>query len=88
MSDLRNLSISAMVIAIVVSGTCAFAYDAEFDYNDDGAVNELDATLILEAFNTMEGQQPDFDPKFDHDGDGLVGGTDISIFNDAVAAEQ
>lgn len=95
MSVLRSLSINAIgviramaiALVVVVGGTSAYAYDAEFDYNGDGVVDAADTALILAAFNTIEGQ-PEFDPRFDHDGDGFIGGTDISIYNAAVAAEQ
>jgi hypothetical protein len=86
MPVLRSLLISSIVTALLLYGASAFAYDAEFDYNQDGAVDEADITLILAAFNSTEGQ-PEFSPIFDHDGDGFIGGADLSMSYAAVAAE-
>lgn len=65
---------------LVVGG--AQAYDAEFDYNADGTVDQADVDLIQAAFGSAEGDA-DFDPAFDHDQDGFVTGADVVL---AVAA--
>ncbi len=46
---------------LVVGG--AQAYDAEFDYNADGTVDQADVDLIQAAFGSAEGDA-DFDPAF------------------------
>ena len=76
----------AAVAAIAFCGTAVQAYDAEFDYNADGVVDEADLDLLASAFNTAEGD-PDFDPIFDHDGDGFVGGSDVVLAQSAANAD-
>jgi hypothetical protein len=78
---------TALAIGLLLGGASAYAYDAEFDYNGDGANDAGDLELIQAAFNTAEGVAG-YDPAFDHDGDGVVSGTDIVIAQDAIAAEQ
>jgi hypothetical protein len=74
---LRSISIGLVTASLILAGGSAFAYDAEFDYNGDGSVDETDVEIIKASFNATEGDE-DFDPIFDHDGDGFVGGSDIA----------
>ncbi len=82
----HRILIGAISMALLLCVSSASAYDAEFDYNGDGVVDDLDIELIVAAFNTMEGTDG-FDPAFDHDGDGMVLSADISIAYAALAAE-
>ena len=74
----RRFLIGAAATSLVLCGASAQAYDAEFDYNGDGAVDATDVALITAAFNSTEGDV-DFDPIFDHDGDGFIGGSDLAL---------
>ena len=51
----------------------------DFDYNNDGQVNEVDAALLQSAFGSGPGD-PDHNSAFDADGDGLIAGTDWGAF--------
>ena len=81
----HRLLISVTTTALLLCGGASFAYDAEFDYNTDGVVDEADTAMITAAFNTSEGEA-DFDPIFDHDGDGMVGGSDVSLAYEAASS--
>lgn len=80
----HRILIGAISMALLLFVSSASAYDAEFDYNADGVVDDADIELIVAAFNTLEGYA-DFNPIFDHDGDGLVGSSDISMAYAALA---
>ena len=84
---IQKFMAGAAAISLMLCGTSAHAYDAEFDYNGDGANDAADLALINAAFNTGEGS-PDFNPIFDHDGDGFVGGTDILIAQEALRVDS
>jgi len=47
------------------------------DYNNDGAVDQLDMDLISDAFNSGAGDAG-YDPIFDHNSDGVVNATDVT----------
>ena len=72
---LKTLLEALLVSGFVLCATTAFAYDAAFDYNADGVVDQLDIDLLADRFNSVEGDD-DYDPMFDHDGDGRISGTD------------
>jgi hypothetical protein len=80
------LVIGAASMILIPSSGSAQAYDGEFDYNGDGAVDAADSALITAAFNTGEGDN-EFDPIFDHDGDGYISMADVSLAL-AAAGEQ
>ena len=61
----------------------ASAYDAEFDYNGDGAVDQADLDLLGDRVGAGEGDDL-YDATFDHDDDGLIGGTDVVAAHQAV----
>jgi hypothetical protein len=82
----RRFLIGAAATSLVLCGASAQAYDAEFDYNADGAVDTVDLELIKAAFNSAEGDAG-FNPIFDHDGDGFVGGSDIALAQSAASGE-
>jgi hypothetical protein len=82
----RRFLIGAAATSLVLCGASAQAYDAEFDYNADGAVDTVDLELIKAAFNSAEGDTA-FNPIFDHDGDGFVGGSDIALAQSAASGE-
>ena len=75
---------ASMMLTLCVGS--AQAYDAEFDYNNDGVVDATDTTLITAAFNTGEGDD-EFSSLFDHDGDGYITMSDISLALAAVSVE-
>jgi hypothetical protein len=56
----------------------------DFDYNNDGQVNGVDAGLLHAAFGSGPGDL-DYNDAFDADGDGVIGGTDWAAF---VAAQN
>ena len=84
---IRRFLIAGVAVAgLAICGVSAQAYDAEFDYNGDGAVDAADVALITAAMNSAEGDA-DFDPMFDHDWDGFVGGADIVLAQEAASGE-
>jgi hypothetical protein len=58
----------------------------DFDYNNDGQVNDVDAGLLRSAFGAGSGD-PENGDAFDADDDGLVGGTDWGAFTAAYRAQ-
>ena len=56
----------------------------DFDYNNDGQVNDADAGLLRSAFGSAPGD-PKHNDAFDADDDGIIGGTDWGAF---VAAQN
>jgi len=69
--------------AFVLGVSTAQAYDANFDYNADGWVDQADVDLIQAAFGSTEGDA-NYHPAFDHDQDGFVTGTDVVLTLDAI----
>lgn len=63
-------------MALMLSVGAASAYDVEFDYNADGAVDQADIDIIQAHFGYGEGDEG-YVATFDHDDDGMVGGTDV-----------
>jgi hypothetical protein len=72
---LKTLLEALLVSGFVLCATTAVAYDADFDYNGDGVVDQLDIDMLAEHFMSAEGDE-DYDPIFDHDGNGLIAGAD------------
>jgi hypothetical protein len=83
----HTLLIGTVSMILIVCSGSAQAYDAEFDYNNDGRVDTKDSELIKAAFNTGEGDQ-EFNSIFDHDGDGFITMADISLAFGAAANGQ
>ena len=63
------------------------AIASEFDYNGDGAVDDADQQIILDARNTYT-DHPDFVPAADHDGDGQISLRDVHEFMKARKAQD
>jgi hypothetical protein len=63
-------------MTLMLSVGAASAYDAEFDYNNDGVVDQADIDILNSHFGYGEGDEG-YVAAFDHDGDGMVGGTDV-----------
>lgn len=64
--------------------TCAsnaydVAYDARYDFNADGRVDEIDLNLFLAAYGSSVGD-PNYDTIYDFNNDGKVDGTDWAEF--------
>lgn len=51
----------------------------DFDYNNDGQVNEVDFALLQSAFGSGPGD-PGYSDAFDADADGVIAGTDWGAF--------
>ena len=63
-------------MVLMLSVGAASAYDAEFDYNADGAVDQADLDMLGDHLGAGEGEDG-YDAAFDHDDDGFIGGTDV-----------
>ena len=50
---LKTLLEALLVSGFVLCATTAFAYDAEFDYNDDGVVDQIDIDSSRETTRTV-----------------------------------
>jgi hypothetical protein len=75
-------TIISLIVALtaLMLATTAFAADTDdIDFNNDGAITELDFEILQAAYLSASGDE-DFDPALDLDGDGLISGTDITIF--------
>lgn len=51
----------------------------DFDYNNDGQVNDTDADLLRSAYGSAAGD-PEHSDALDADDDGVIGGTDWAAF--------
>ena len=78
--------IAGIALMLLLSVGVAYAYDAEFDYNGDGVVDQADLDILNAHLGLGEGD-PDYDSGFDHDGDGFIGGTDLLLAHQAVAGQ-
>ncbi len=58
----------------------------DFDYNNDGLVNDVDAGLLRAAFGSAPGE-PEYNDAFDADDDGLISGTDWAAFATAYSLQ-
>jgi len=58
----------------------------DFDYNNDGLVNDVDAELLRAAFGSAPGE-PEYNDAFDADDDGLISGTDWAAFATAYSLQ-
>lgn len=77
---------AGIALMLSLSVGVSHAYDLEFDYNEDGVVNQADLDILGENLGLGEGDAG-FDSRFDHDGDGIVGGTDVLLSHRAVAGQ-
>lgn len=73
----RGLALTALSM-LLLAGPAALA-GAPGDYNNDGAVDDADKQIIMDARNTAEGDAG-FVAAADHDGDGVISLVDLSAF--------
>ena len=84
---------SGLVLAAIVglststawAGACDFDV-CDFDFNNDGAVNDIDEEMLRAAFGSGSGE-PDYNDDFDADGDGVIGGADWAAFVGALGGQ-
>ena len=60
-------------------------YDARFDLNKDGIIDEADKEIFLRAYLSMPGK-PNWNPEADFDGNGQVTSIDFSLFAEHLGA--
>jgi len=72
------LMLALLLVLAVLAAPVAFA-GVPGDYNGDGAVDDADKQIILDARNTVEGDEG-FVPAADHNGDGVISLVDVSAF--------
>lgn len=75
---LRAIPASFALLAFLLAAPVAFAGEAG-DYNNDGAVDDADKQIILDARDTTTAD-PGFVEAADHDGDGIISLLDVSAF--------
>lgn len=77
---------TAAMLTLLLAGPAALA-GAPGDYNDDGAVDDADKQIIMDARNTTDGDAG-FVPAADHDGDGVISLVDVSAFSKIYNAQN
>jgi hypothetical protein len=72
-------ALTALMLAMTVSAADADAGGVDADFDNDGAITELDFEILQAAYLSASGDE-DFNPALDLDGDGLISGADITIY--------
>lgn len=78
MNPIRVLLAAVAMLALCLAAPAALA-GAPGDYNDDGAVDDADKQIIMDARNTVAGDAG-FVPAADHDEDGVISLIDVLEF--------